>query len=115
MHELPGVEETETPGVYKLPELTVEETADHTEEDINQDISLPPIPPPMDAKDETIIQPKFKQVVIKIFLGGVEEPDKDATNDNENFNNAIPDNGEMENYDDKLFHPINPLSSEKRA
>ena len=103
--------------MYELPEMVVAETADHTEEDkdINPGAAFLPLPPPPDADDETIIQPKIKRVVVEDVLEGDEEPDEDATNDNENDNNAITDDGEMEIGDDEIFHPNDPSPSEKRT
>ena len=71
-------------------------------------MEFPSLPPPSDAKDKTIIQPKVGQIVVKDVLDGDKDPNKDATDDNENVNDTIPDYGEMENNDDEVFHPSDP-------
>ena len=117
MHKIPGVEETETPGVYELLEMAVAENSDHTEEDkyINPDAAFPPLPHPPYDEDKTVIKPNTKQVVAENVLKGDKDPDKDSTNDNGNDNNTITDNGEMEIDDDEVFQPSDPSQPEKCA
>ena len=95
--------------------MAAAENSDHTEEDINPDVAFPPLPPLSDSKDEKNIQPNVKKTVIGNVLDSDENPNEDATNENKNVNNSIPDDGKMENNYGGIFHLSNPSPSEKCA
>ena len=107
-NEIPGVEETPDPAGGA--------------NDINPNAAFPPFPPPPDTKDVTIIQHKIKQVFVKDMLEGGETPGidvdtskaKNYNNDNNNANNITAINDNDEYNDNNIFHPGNPLPSDKR-
>ena len=120
VNEIPGVHEI--PGVNEIPD--VEETPDPTRvsDNINLDAAFPTFPLPSDTEDVTIIKPKIEQVSLEYVL----EDDKitgigtysnsnaeNDNNDNVGNNTTIDDNDEVN--DNKIFHPSDPLPSEKQA
>ena len=91
-------------------------------DNINPDAAFPLFPLPPDAKDVTIIQPKIEQVFLEYVLKVDDIPDvytyrnSDAKNDNnDNAENITAIDENDEDDENRIFHPSDPLPSEKQA